>query len=99
MRSVFIIKKTDTLRYAIFHEIFEIDIFLYGQKHDTLRNVTFLYTKGQTLRKKQSNLRNVFIYKKLDALHYAIFIKFLKLAKGGAFLYAKKCTLRYIFIF
>ena len=34
---------------------------------------TFLYTKSQTLCKKQDNLRYVFIYKKPDTLPYAIF--------------------------
>ena len=34
---------------------------------------TFLYTKIQTLCKKQDKLRYVFIYKKPDTLRYAIF--------------------------
>ena len=55
----FHIKKLDTLRYVIFHEIFEVDIFI--QNHDTFRYVIFLYTKSQTLRKKQDSLRYVFI--------------------------------------
>ena len=45
LRYVFIHKKSDTLRYAIFHEIFELDIYIY----DTLRYMTFLCTKSQTL--------------------------------------------------
>ena len=56
LRYVFIHKKPDTIRYAIFHEVFEIGIFIY-KKHDTLRYVKFLYTKNQTLQKKQDNLR------------------------------------------
>ena len=32
LRNVFIHKKPDTLLYAIFHEIFEIDIYVYIQK-------------------------------------------------------------------
>ena len=36
-------------------------IYIY-KKHDTLRYVTFLYTKSQTLLKKQDNLRHVFKY-------------------------------------
>ena len=67
----FIYKKHDTLCYAIFHEIFEVGIYI--QKHDTLRYVTFLYTKTQTLRKNQDNLRYVYIYIYPDTLRYAIF--------------------------
>ena len=43
----FKIKKPDTLRYAIFHDIFKL-AFIY-KKRDTLRYVTFLYTKSGTL--------------------------------------------------
>ena len=46
--------------------------FIY-KNHDTLRYVTVLYTKTQTLRKNQDNLRSVFIYKNQDTLSYAIF--------------------------
>ena len=55
LRYVFIHKQPNTLRYAIFHEIFEIG-------SDTLRYVTFLYTKSRTLRKKQDTLRYIFKY-------------------------------------
>ena len=41
---------------------------------------TFLYRKGRTLRKKQDNFPDVFIFKKQDTLHYAFFMKFLILA-------------------
>ena len=56
--------------------------FIY-KNHDTLRYVTFLYTKIQTLRKKQDNLRYVFIHKNPDTLRYTIFMECLKLAEGG----------------
>ena len=46
--------------------------FLY-KKHDTLRYVTFLYTKSQTLCKNQDNFRYVCVYKKQDTLRYVIF--------------------------
>ena len=52
-------KNQDTLCYAVFHEIFEVGIYI--QKYDTLRYVTFLYTKIQTLGKKQDNFSYVFI--------------------------------------
>ena len=35
--------------------------------------VMFLYTKGQTICKKQDNWRYVFIHRELDSLRYAIF--------------------------
>ena len=63
--------------------------FIY-KKHDTFRYVKFLNTKSQALRKKQDNLRYVFIYKNLALLRYAIFIEFLKFAKGGGHLLLKK---------
>ena len=44
-------------------------VFTY-KKHDTLRYVIFLYTKRQTLRKKQDNFCYVFIYKNPDTLKY-----------------------------
>ena len=50
------------------------------KKHDTLRYVTFLYTKSRTLRKKQDNSHCVFIYK------IWTLIEFFKLAEvGGTF--------------
>ena len=90
--------KTDTLRYAIFHEMFKL-AFIY-KKYGTLRYLTFLYTKSGTLRKKQDNLRYVFIYKNPDTLRYAISIEFLKLAEGrrAFFICKKQCTLIHIFI-
>ena len=50
------------LLYAIFHDFFEIGIYIQKAWHFELRDV--LFTKSQTLRKKQDNLRYVFIYKK-----------------------------------
>ena len=43
-RDIFIHKKPYTLRYGIFHEFLKM-AFLY-KKYDTLRCVTFLYTKS-----------------------------------------------------
>ena len=63
------------------------------KKHDTFCYVTFLNTQSETLRKKQDNLRYVSIYKNPDTLRYAIFMEFLKLAEGGAYLYAKNNAL------
>ena len=49
----------------------------------------YIYTKRETIFKKQDNLHYVFIYKKPDTLRYAIFIKLLKLA----FIYTKTIKL------
>ena len=56
--------------------------FIY-KKHDTLRYVTFLYTKSQTLRKKQDNLRYVLYTKIRQFCVTRFFIEFLKFAEGG----------------
>ena len=45
-----------------------VRIYIYKSK----KCETFLYTKSETLFKKQDNLRFVFIYKIPDTLHYAI---------------------------
>ena len=47
--------------------------FIY-KKHETLRYVTFLYTKIQALRKKQDILRYVFIYKNPDNFAFRDFL-------------------------
>ena len=91
MCSVFIHKKQDTLRYTIFHECFEIGIYIYTKNY-TLRYVTCLYTKIQTFRKKQDNLHYVFIYaRSLTVYVRRFFMEFLKLAVGrGTFFIIEK---------
>ena len=67
--------------------------FIY-KKHDTLRYVAFLYTKIQTLRKKQENLRYIFMHKNPNTFHYALFHEIFEIGGGGGtFLYAK--TMRF----
>ena len=69
------------------------------KNHDTLRYGTELYTKSQTFRKNQDNLRYIFIYKNLDTLQNTIFHMIFEIEGGrGRFIYKKQCTLRYIFI-
>ena len=93
----FYLQKAIHLTLRDFYEFLKL-AFIY-KKHDTLRQVTFLYTKSQTLRKKQNNLRYV-LYTKIR--HFCVtrfFIEFLKFAEGGGDLLIKKqCTLRDIFI-
>ena len=63
--------------------------FIY-KNHDTSRYVTFLYTKMQTLRKKQDNLCYVLIYK-IRTLYVTRFLlnSWNWRREGVAFLYAK----------
>ena len=93
-------KKQEIFRYVLytksmtlyvtwfFMKIFKF-AFIY-KKNDTIRYMTFLYTKIETLRKKQDNLHYVFIFKNPDTLRHAIYIEFLKLAEGGSILICKK---------
>ena len=70
-RYVFKYKKPYTWRYGIFMKFLKL-AFIF-KKHDTLRYVTFLYTKSKTLRKKQDNLLYVFIYKTPALLRYCLY--------------------------
>ena len=96
-RYVFIIKNPDTLRYAIFKKLLKL-AFIY-KKHNTLRYVTFLYKKSQTLRKIKT-ICVTFLYTKIQTLRVTqFFIEFLNLERrGGHFYMQKQYTLRYIFI-
>ena len=86
--SRFLYKKLKTLRYAICHELFWS--WHLCTKIMTLCVKWSFYKTIQTLRKKQDNLRYVFICKNQDTLHYAIFIEFLKLAERRGNLYMQK---------
>ena len=97
-RYVFIYKKEYTLRYGIFHEIFKL-AFIF-KKHDTLRYVTFLYTRSQTLRKKQDNLQYLFYIQKSGTLRSAIFPWIFEICGGGGrFIYLKNNALCVIFLY
>ena len=74
-RFVFISKKQYTLHYGIFHEIFEVGIYIQKSWHFALRDV-FIY-------KKLDNLRYVFISKIRHFCVTRYFIEFLKFAEGG----------------
>ena len=81
-----------------FHEMFEVGIYI--KKHETLRYVTFLYTKILTLYKKQDNLRYIYIYKNPDTLRYTIFYWIFEIGWGGGILlYAKNNTLCITFLY
>ena len=82
MRHIFIHKKPDTLRYAIFMIFLNWHIYIH-KKHNTLRNVTFLHTKPQTLRKKQDNLRYVFSIQKSRHLALRNFYGILEIGGVG----------------
>ena len=73
--------------------------FIY-KEHGTLRYVMFLYTKIQTIRKKQDVLRYVFIYQNMDTLRYAIFHWIFEIGGGrGTFFYAKNNALCVEFLY
>ena len=115
LRNVFIYKKPDTFqkarqfplrfytqkaihwRYGIFMEFLKLEFIF--KKHDTLRYVTFIYSKSMTLRKKQYNLRYVFIYRNPALFRYAIFIEFLKFAEGGGIYLSKNNVLCVTFLY
>ena len=63
--------------------------FIY-KKPDTLRYVEFLYSKIQTLRKKQDNLRYVLYTKIRIVCSTRFFVEFLKLAEWRGHFYMKK---------
>ena len=80
----FLYTKIQTLDITIFSwKIWNWHLYVY-KKHDTLRYVTFLYANIQTLRKKQDNLRYVFLYTKIRRLCVTQFVmEILELAEGG----------------
>ena len=57
-------------------------LYLY-KKHETMRYVTFLYTKIQTLEKRKTICVRFFIYKKPDTLRYVIFHGIFEIDGGG----------------
>ena len=75
-------KKIITLYVTRFFMKFLKLEFIY-KNHDTLRYVTFLYTKIQTIRKKQDNMCYVFMYKNTDTLRYAILHGIFEIGRGG----------------
>ena len=81
--------------------MFEIGIHIYiYKKHDTLRDVAFLYANILTLRKKRQFLLRFFIYNKPDTVRYAIFHGIFEIGEGGGiFMYKKQCTFHYVFIY
>ena len=97
-RYVFIYKKPYTWRYGILMKFLKLAFI--NNKHDTLRYVTFLYTKSWTLFKKQDNLWYVFIYKNPALLRYAIFHWIFEICGGGeTFIDWKKYILCVTFVY
>ena len=56
--------------------------FIYT-KSKKIAKCLYIYTKSQTLCKKQDNLRNFFIYKNPDTLRYPISHENFKIGGGG----------------
>ena len=110
LRYVCIYKNQDTLRYTVFHEIFEIGIYIQKSWHFGLRDI-FIYKKPDTSQKARQFVLRFYLYKNPDIFCYAIFYGIFEIGGGGkTFLYArtmhfalhfymqKKYTLRYVLI-
>ena len=79
----FLLTKSHTLYITRFFMKFLKLAFYVFKNYDTLRYVTFLYTKIHSLRKRKDNLRYIFMIQK--AWHFALrdfSWNFLKLAEG-----------------
>ena len=85
----FLYTKSETLYVTRFFMKFLKLAFIY-KKHESLRYVTFLYTKIQKLLKKKDNLRYGFIYKNPDTLRYVIFHWIFEFGGGGRYFYKQK---------
>ena len=73
--------------------------FIY-KNNDTLRYVKFLYKKNTDNSKIARQFALRFLYKKILTLYVMLFfVEFLKLAEGGAFLYAKNNSLFVTFLY
>ena len=98
-RYVYIYKKAIHLTLLDFRENFEVGIYIQKVWQFALHD--FLYTKYQTLHKKQDNLRYVFIYKNPETLRYAIFYWIFEIGRGGGgvFLYPKNNALCITFLY
>ena len=79
-RYVWVYKNPHTLRYTIFHKISDVGIIY--KNYVTFCYVMFIYTKIQTLRKKQDNLHNFFMFKIWTLCVMRFFMEFLKLVEG-----------------
>ena len=90
MRYVFIHKKQDTLRYAIFMKILKL-AFIYIQKegHFALRDV-FKNKKPDTSKKARQFASHFLYVKSLTLFVMQFFMEFLKLAEGGWHFYKQK---------
>ena len=96
-RYVFIYKKQDTLRYAIFMKFLKLT-FLY-KKHDPLRYLTFYiqkvghFAKSKTICVTFLNTKSGFFPLRDFSLHFWYW------RRGGDFLYAKNNTLCVTFLY
>ena len=82
MHYVLIHQKPDTLPYVIFHSFIEIGIFIYT-KSMTLCVTYRLYIQKSRHLEKEANFHYVFIYKKPDTLHNAVFHEIFEIGGGG----------------
>ena len=81
-RSIFIYKKQDTLRYTIFHEIFEVGVYTQKAGHCALRDI-FIYKTPDTSQKSRQFMLRFYIQK---SGHFALrnsSLNFWNLRRGG----------------
>ena len=93
-RYVFIDKNPDTLRYTIFQEIFEIDIYIHTKIITLCVTWRFYIKKARHFKESKTICVMFFIYKKPDTLRYAIFHGIFEIVEGGqVFLFLKNNSL------
>ena len=80
---VFIHKNPDTLRYAIFHEIFDIDIYIYTKNMTLCVTWRFYIKNPDTSKKARQFALRFLIYKNPDTLRYIIFHVIIEIGGGG----------------
>ena len=81
-RYVFIYKNHDTLRYTIFHENFELDIYVQKPCHFALRGVS-IHKKSDSSQKSRQFALCFYIQKNWTLCVTRFFIEFVKLFQGG----------------
>ena len=87
-------KNQDTLRYAIFHENFEVNIYTQKAWHFALCDI-IIYKKRDTSQKARQFVLSFYIKK--STLRYTIFHGIFEIGGGrGEFYMKKQYTLRYI---
>ena len=92
-RYILIYKKSDTLLYAIFHEIFEVSIYIQKAWHFVLRDI-FIYKNPDTSQKARQFAVRFYIQNR-DTLRFVIYHWIFEIRGGGGiFISKKQCIFR-----